>query len=126
MSRLIVFARLVFSSLLLILSACGINGTTYSNRIGNNGHDVLYSKAQAKDGIAHFECKASDSGSCHYTLFPEACSGKADCKLAPLQRFTVARGESRQIDGLKDFRVCVAIDGGPMGADCQPALAMAN
>jgi hypothetical protein len=126
MSKLIVFARLLFSSLLLILSACGMDGTTFSNRIADNGHDVLYSKAQVKDGSARFDCKASDSGTCHYTLFPEACSGKPDCRLAPLQRFTVARGESRWIDGLQDFRVCVAIDAGTMGADCQPALAMAN
>lgn len=123
MPKLIAIARLLLSPLLLILSACGVDGTSYSNRIGNNGHDTLYSKAHAKDGIARFECKASDSGRCHYTLYPEACAGKADCKLAPLQRFSVARGQNRQIAGLHDFRVCVGIDDKALGADCEPAAA---
>jgi len=35
----------------------------------------------------------------------------------------VARGEDRQIAGLHDFRVCVAIDDKALGADCEPAAA---
>lgn len=121
MSKLIDIARLLFSPLLLILAACNVGGTTYSNRIGIDGHDALYSKARAKDGIARFECKASDSGRCHYTLYPEACSGNADCQLAPLRRFTVARGQAREIAGVRDFRVCVATSAAAVAADCQPA-----
>ena len=121
MPKLIDIARLLFSPLLLILAACNLGGTTYSNRIGIDGHDTLYSKARAKDGMARFECKASDSGRCHYTLYPEACSGKADCQLAPLQRFTVARGQTREIAVVRDFRVCVATSPAAVGADCQPA-----
>lgn len=123
MPKLIDIARLLLSPLLMILSACGVGGTSYSNRIAGDGHDVLYSKAHAKDGVARFECKASDSGSCHYTLYPDACGGKADCKLAPLQRFTVPRGQSRQVAGLRDFRVCVGTDDKALGADCQPVTA---
>jgi hypothetical protein len=120
MAEFVMIARLLLSPLLLILSACGVGGTSYSNRIGSNGHDVLYSKAHVKDGVARFECKASDSGSCHYTLYPDACAGKADCTLAPLQRFSVARGETRQVAGLDAFRVCVGIDAAALGPDCQP------
>lgn len=120
MPKLIVIARLLLSPLLLILSACGMNGTTYSNRIGDNGHDSLYSKARVEDGVARFHCLQSDSGTCHYTLYPAACAGKDDCALAPLQHFTVARGEARQIAGLHDFRVCVAIDQRTLRADCEP------
>lgn len=123
MPKLIAIAKLLLSPLLMILSACGIGGTSYSNRIGNNGHDVLYSKAHAKDGITRFECKASDSGTCHYTLYPEACAGKADCKLAPLQRFSVPRGQTRQVADLRDFRVCVGINEQALGADCEPIAA---
>lgn len=123
MPELIDIARLLFSPLLLILSACNLGGTSYSNRIGIDGHDALYSKARVRDGVARFECKASDSGRCHYTLYPDACAGKADCRLAPLQRFTVARGQSREIAGMRDFRVCVGIDATAMGADCQPMAA---
>lgn len=121
MPKLIALAKLLLSPLLVILSACGVGTTTYSNRIGDNGHDVLHSKARAKDGVARFECKASDSGSCHYTLYPDACAGKADCKLAPLQRFSVARGEVRELSGVRDFRVCVGTDATTLGPDCQPA-----
>ena len=121
MPKLIDIARLLFSPLLLILAACNIGGTTYSNRIGIDGHDTLYNKARAKDGMARFECKASDSGRCHYTLYPAACSGKADCQLAPLRRFSVARGQTREIAGVRDFRVCVATSPAAVGADCQPA-----
>jgi hypothetical protein len=120
MPKLIDLARVLFSPLLLILSACDIGGTTYSNRIANDGHDVLSSRARVRDGVARFECKASDSGRCHYTLYPEACSGKADCELAPLQRFTVARGQAREIADVRDFRVCVRIDATALRADCQP------
>lgn len=120
MHKFIVLVRLLLSPLLVILSACGVDGTSYSNRIANNGHDTLYGKAHVQDGVARFECKASDSGTCHYTLYPDACAGKADCKLAPLQRFTVARGRSKQITGLHDFRMCVGIDDTPLAADCQP------
>ena len=121
MPQLIDLARLLFSPLLLILAACDLGGTTYSNRIGIDGHDTLYSKARAKDGMARFECKASDSGRCHYTLYPEACSGKADCQLAPLRHFSVARGQTHEIAGVRDFRVCVATSPAAVGADCQPA-----
>lgn len=127
MPKLIAIAKLLLSPLLMLLSACGADGTSYSNRIGSNGHDVLHSKARVEDGVARFQCLASDSGQCHYTLFPEACAGKPDCALAPLQRFTVARGEGRQIKGLRDFRVCVGIDEKALGADCQPiAVAKAD
>ena len=120
MPRLIDIARLLLSPLLVTLSACGITATSYSNRIASTGHDVLYSQAPMKDGVTRFECKASDSGNCHYTLYPDACAGKADCALAPLQRFSVARGQTREIAGLQGFRVCVGTDDQPMGADCRP------
>lgn len=107
---------------LLALSGCSVGGTTYSNRIDSD-REQLTSKARVQDGVARFDCVESSSGNCHYTLFPEACSGKADCQLAPLQRFTVARGESHQVAGLIDFRPCVATTAATMGADCQPAAA---
>lgn len=105
---------------LLALSGCSVGGTTYTSRI-DTGHTRLTSKAQVQDGVARFNCVESSSGSCHYTLYPDACAGKPDCQLAPLQRFSVARGESRQIAGLVDFRPCVATTAAAMGADCQPA-----
>ena len=106
---------------LLALGGCSLGGTTYSNHIANGGHDVLNVRTHVQHGVARFECKASDSGSCHYTLYPDACAGKADCKLAPLQRFSVARGEVRELSGVRDFRVCVGTDATTLGPDCRPA-----
>ena len=107
---------------LLALSGCSVGGTTYTSRIDSD-HTRLTSMAHVQDGVASFNCVESSSGSSHYTLYPDACAGKAECHLAPLQRFTVARGESHQIAGLVDFRPCVATTGAAMGADCQPAAA---
>ena len=107
---------------LLALSNCSLDSTTYSNRIDSD-REQLTSKARVQDGVARFECVESSSGACHYTLYPEACSGKADCQLAPLQRFTVASGESHQVAGLIDFRPCVATTASTLAADCQPAAA---
>ena len=104
---------------LLALCGCSVSGTTFTSNIDDD-RVHLTSKAHVQDGVSRFNCVESSSGSCHYTLYPEACAGKADCQLAPLQRFTVARGESRQIAGLLDFRPCVATTGVAMGADCQP------
>ena len=39
----------------------------------------------------------------------------------PLQRFSVARGEVRELSGVRDFRVCVGTDATTLGPDCQPA-----
>ena len=103
------------------VAGAGKVGKAISRELIHNGHDVLHSKARAKDGVARFECKASDSGSCHYTLYPDACAGKADCKLAPLHRFSVARGEVRELSGVRDFRVCVGPDATTLGPDCRPA-----
>ncbi|MCC7096210.1 MAG: hypothetical protein IT472_03405 [Thermomonas sp.] len=108
---------------LLALGGCSLGATSYSNHIANGGHDVLVSKAQVQDGVARFDCKASDNGWCHYTLYPDACAAGEDCALAPLQRFKVARGDSRQIAGLQDFRLCVGIDDSVLGPDCTPVVA---
>ena len=105
---------------LLALSGCSVGGTTYTNRIESE-HAQLLSKAHVQDGVARFNCVESSSGRCHYIVYPDACAGRADCRLAPLQRFVVPRGESRQVAGLVDFRPCVATTGAAMGADCLPA-----
>ena len=76
---------------LLALGGCSLGGTTYSNHIANGGHDVLASKARVQDGVARFDCRASDSGWCHYTLYPDACGDGKDCALAPIQRLCSAQ-----------------------------------
>lgn len=107
---------------LLALSGCSMGGTTWTSQVEDKG-TTLHSKVRLEDGVAQFHCLDSSSGQCHYTLFPEACGNQGDCQLAPLQRFSVLRGESRQVAGLAGFKPCVAIDAAPMGADCQPVAA---
>lgn len=107
---------------LLALSGCSLGGTTWTSQVEDDG-TRLHSKVRLEDGVARFICMDSSSGQCHYTLFPEACGNQADCRLAPLQRFSVARGEDRQITGMVDFRPCVATTAAAMRADCQPAAA---
>lgn len=105
---------------LLALAGCSMGGVDYTSRVAQDGHVSLSSRARVEDGVARFECRASDSGWCHYTLYPEACSQRRDCALAPLRRFVVARGDTRQFAGLRDFTPCVAADARPLGPDCKP------
>lgn len=106
---------------LLALGGCAMGSNTYTHRISNNGHDVLASQARQRDGMAHFDCEASDSGWCHYTLYADDCAVGEACAQAPLRHFAVARGDSRQIAGLGAVRVCVGLDAGALGPDCKPA-----
>ena len=84
---------------LLALGGCSLGGTTYSNRIAEGGHDVLASRARVQDGVARFDCRASDSGWCHYTLYPDACGDGKDCALAPIQRFASLTARPRRPPG---------------------------
>jgi hypothetical protein len=110
---------------LLALAGIHTGGTSYSTRVAIDGHDALNSQARVQDGVARFECEASDSGWCHYTLYPQRCAGQA-CNDKPLQRFSVARGGNRQIAGLPGFRLCVDSAGAALGPDCKPRAAVAK
>lgn len=105
---------------LLALAGCSPGGTTWTSRM-DAGPLTLHSRASVQDGVAHFECVKSSSGACHYTLYPDACNGSAACQLAPLQRFNVASGDSRQLTGVIGFRPCVRLDDALPMADCRRA-----
>ena len=107
---------------LVALSGCSMGGTTWTSRVADGGVR-LHSTVRLQDGVARFDCIDSSSGQCHYTLYPDACDGKATCALAPLQRFSVARGTDRQVAGLGGFRPCVSVDAAALGPDCLPAAA---
>ena len=110
---------------LLALAGCTQGGTTYSSRV-QSGAETLYSTIHVQAGVARFECRDSSSGQCRYTLYPDACAGNAGCTLPPLQQFAVARGETRQVAGLIDFRPCVSTNAVAVGADCQPLARVAH
>lgn len=115
----------ILLQLLAMLSGCSVGGTTFTSEVDSDA-ETLSSRVRVQDGVSRFECRASSSGQCYYTLYPRACNGKADCKLAPLRRFSVARGDSTQIAGLVDFRPCVSASDAMVGADCQPAESVAR
>ena len=109
---------------LLALAGCSLGVTSYSDRIAIGKHEVLVSSARVQDGIARFECERSDSGWCHYTLYPDACFGTG-CTSAPMQRFSIALGQSRQIAGLTGFHPCVATTTIPLDPRCRPVATTA-
>lgn len=118
-----------FSALLyfvLSLFGCDVGRSTFVDRVVVDGASTLSSRATVEAGVARFDCLRSASGHCYYTVFPRECvasatDGKADatCLSKPIGRFAVANGDSRQVTGLSDFRLCVSDKDGAPGAGCR-------
>lgn len=97
---------------LLALFGCESGGTTTITRSVSNGVDLIHASTRVKAGVARFECLASTSGECHYTLLPPQCaSSSTPCKEAPIDRFSIKTGESREVVGLPQFSACVSQHG---------------
>ena len=111
---------------LLSLFGCVGAGTTLVTHSSTNGVDQIYSRTRITAGIARFECIRSASGRCHYTLFPRECASTSstgkdagECKSQPIERFTMAAGDSREVVGLpSQFDMCVSQDADPLTPDC--------
>lgn len=102
------FAAVYF---LLALFGCESGGTTMITHSISNGVDLLHAKTRIKAGVARFECLASVSGECHYTLLPDKCAATdAPCMEKPIDRFVMKAGESREVVGLPRFSACVSQD----------------
>lgn len=90
----------------------------------DTGTAQLYSRTLVEAGVTRFECLRSGSGQCHYVVYPGDCSAAVAvprrCESSPLERFTVASGDTRQVIGLSGSRLCVGPDRDPAHADCQP------
>lgn len=119
----------LISLLYFVLSLLGLDvgSQSFEHRTAADGADVLLSRAHVDAGVARFECVQSASGECHYLVLPKACDadaasvpGAADCGAPPIARFTLAQGESRQIPGLQNFRLCVGVVLDDAGSDCRP------
>lgn len=110
----------ILAVLMYTLSLFGLHvgGTSWSHRMTSDHGDTLYSKAWAKDGLAHFECVQSSTGRCWYTLFPDDCKDAA-CRAKPIARFVIVRGGEREVTGLPEFRFCVARDAAVPPPDCR-------
>lgn len=98
---------------LLALFGCSGGGQTVAHRVSVDGKIAIDSQVRSTGEISRFECAASRSGQCHYSLFVAAA--------AP-ERFAVAVGERREIVGLAPgFGVCASFDPAPLDRDCRPA-----
>ena len=114
----------------LSMFGCDVGRSTFVDRIVHDGAATLESRAVVEAGIARFECLRSASGQCYYTLFPRDCSasnGKdAGCLTKPIRQFAVADGDTRQIAGLRDFRLCVSDENGAAAPGCPVAKPTAH
>lgn len=110
---------------LCALLGCDVGGTTIEHRANTNGVDTIYSQVRISEQIAKFDCRASQSGVCHYSLFRGDCVAAANaqapaCTQAPFERFDLAAGATREIiDIAPGFRVCVSAQAEAVGADCK-------
>lgn len=110
----------------LALFGVDVGSHTLVHGAAEAGTTSVYSRTHVEAGVALFECLRSDSGQCHYALYPRTCAADADaapdCDAAPLERFTVASGDARQQVGLPAFHLCVGADPGMQAKDCEGAL----
>ncbi|MEI2454437.1 hypothetical protein ABU614_13655 [Lysobacter firmicutimachus] len=98
---------------LLALFGCSGGGQTIAHRVSADGHVVIDSQVRITGDISRFECAASRSGHCHYSLY--------SAEAAP-ERFAVAVGERRDIVGLAPgFKVCAGAGPEALDRDCRPA-----
>lgn len=97
-------------------------GSTLVHRASIGGTDTLHSRTTVQAGVARFECIRSTSGRCHYRVLPRGCASSpaseraTGCASRPVEDFTLDDGDSRQIAGLQNFRLCVSIE--PAGRRC--------
>ncbi len=76
-----------------------------------NGKVVLDSFTDVRMGRAWFECKASQSGRCYYTVF----HGDAQ-----VRAFSLPVTEALRLDNLPaGFSQCVAVSAGKVSSDCR-------
>jgi len=76
-----------------------------------NGKVTLDSLTDVRMGRAWFECKASQSGRCYYTVF----SGDAQVRV-----FSLSVAEALRLDNLPGgFGQCVSAKAGTVSADCK-------
>ena len=119
--------------LLLALFGVDVGGSTFSHRGNVDGVDTLHSIATVESGIARFECLASASGRCYYTVFPAACAGAPSlpgtrighCDTQPPTHFDLPAGTRRDIAGLSVETLCVRADEAAVAVDCERPEAVA-
>jgi hypothetical protein len=119
--------RLLTSMLYCLLALFGCDGgtsTTTVTRRQLDGEDTLFSRTTLDRGDVTFQCVRSSSGRCHYQLYQEACAAaeaadKQQCARTPVDQFSLAVGERREIKGMTgQVRDCVQSEVPRPGTHC--------
>ncbi|HEU4812611.1 MAG TPA: hypothetical protein VFS99_00025 [Xanthomonadaceae bacterium] len=128
--------ELLTTLLQVVLALFGVDmaSSTHTHRDRIDGIDTLYSIATVESGIARFECLASASGHCFYTVFPASCAGApalsgtriGRCDAKPPRQFELPAGSRREIAGLSVEALCVRGDEARVAADCERPEAVAG
>ncbi len=89
--------RIITSLMSCLLALAGCNekpSVTTIHHSSANGVDTLFSKTTLREGVATFECFASESGQCHYRVYTERCptAAPAPGENPPSMRANAARG----------------------------------
>ena len=115
--------RNVLALLYYLLAVVGCSGGQITDiRSETDGRDVLHGRIELRAGVAKFECLASATGQCHFSLFDPSCADPAATCAKPPERFALAQGATREIVGLPaGFKPCVDTVGESLRVDCKAA-----
>ena len=104
--------------IIALLASCS-SGERVDIALSRDGsHTTFDSRVVITGPSAHFECRTSASGQCHYALFAYDCADAA-CNTPPLRQFAVAAGDEQTLANLpRDVRVCMRREAGAMTAGC--------
>lgn len=110
--------RIITSLMSCLMALAGCNekpSVTTIHHSAVDGVDTLFSKTTVREGVARFDCFASESGQCHYVVYSERCPSPAPgenpaaCQRTSLEDFALAVGGTHEIRGIpQDFHQCVA------------------
>jgi hypothetical protein len=113
---------LALSALLLASTGCRGSGTTIQSTSSEDDGGKSSSWAHIADGEGRFECRASATGNCNYVLYVQQCAPDAPlagCSARVIRSFTLAAGQSRQVQGLPaQVRLCQDHHAMPVAPDC--------
>ena len=105
----------------LALLSCNRAGTTIQSTSSDEGGQSA-SWAHIDNGAGRFECRKSATGSCHYVLYVQQCAPDAPlagCSARVIRSFTLAAGQSREVQGLPaQVRLCQDHHAMPVAPDC--------
>jgi len=98
----------------LSLIGCSPPGTVTDVRSDIDG-SIFHGRVETREGVSHFECIDSATGTCHFFLraakCPPSTANAAACNAPTPDEVDVASGRTRDVPGLPDdIRVCLAVD----------------